>query len=547
MSDRPQQGVGAPFALVIAGLVALLGACVLALAPPAGSLDDAFVVLADARAALGEPSAGSIGGAPVESSTSPLDLLLKMALLASWPGVDPLRGAGWLSLVELAAFAGVSVGVLRRLGVSRGALIIGALGLLTAPGLVESASFRLEGPLFGLVWLLAVSAALAEEPRRALAWGALLAWIRPEGIVLGAAAACLAIPASRGRRVALRIACVVLVAAPVTLFRLVTYGSWAPNTYFAKRSDSVTQEWMDGSVYLAELLASPGGVALVALGVWTAWAGRRSMASSSGDSGCRQPVALWLAVTALVVLVASGGDSYAGARLAAPVGIPIWLGFATCQGGPRPWAMVLGASACALQLISAVGGLSGLAPSSLARLGGALGGPVGMEVFDSEVAALQSAERALDGEVLAHRHLQRLRWFCPEVAVLDLTGLTDPEVARLPAPGQVKFGRDAVAEALGRRVGALHLDPVGIRAVPLAGSPLVAALADPETAVHFGGPPFLSSSLARELASHYTAASYPVPGGFVNLIVREDLAPRFAAQGFTVAGEAGPGGASAGR
>jgi hypothetical protein len=121
---------------------------------------------------------------------------------------------------------------------------------------------------------------------------------------------------------------------------------------------------------------------------------------------------------------------------------------------------------------------------------------------------------------------------------LDLTGLTDRSIARLPAPGQVKFGRDAVEEALRQRAGALHLDPVGVRPVSISTVELVSALASPSVAANFGGPPYLGRDTAARVAAAYVGASFAVPGGVVNLLVRRDLVQRFVEQGFTVSGDA---------
>ncbi|MDG1984235.1 MAG: hypothetical protein P8M11_06700 [Planctomycetota bacterium] len=528
-----------------AGLVGVAGFIVLLLAPPAGSLDDVFVVLADARGWLEQGAAQGGVHAPgsavsVESSTSPVDVLLKAAMLLVFPGADPLRGAGWLALLELASFVVLSVLALRALRVTGAAGACCALGMVTTPGLIEGAAYRLEGPLFGVVWLLLVASALEGRSRWSLAWAALLAWIRPEGMILGAAAAWLARPADRRGSSRAAAACLLVTFVPVTLYRWLRYGALAPNTYFAKRSDLPMQEWMDGSVYAMEVLLSAGGVALVVLAGWTGWCASRGGGAEGLVSGrplgpvTRQGVALTLAALALLVLVASGGDSYAGARLALPVGLPVWLGWACCQRGLGVRFLVLSGMAAGLQIASAVSGSGAPSGDGLERLGRARGGPVGLEIYAAEVEALEAAVRALDGEVIGHRHLQRLRWFSPEAAILDLTGLRDPDIARLPAPGQVTFGRDAVGEALRRRVGALHLDPVGVRPAPLCEVPLVGALSDPGVAAHFGGAPFLERELARRVAAGYVAASRPVHGGYVNLLVRSDLAPRFRAEGFIV-------------
>ena len=153
---RDSDGLGLGMSLGLGLAVTLVGVIVLALAPAAGSLDDVFVVLTEARRLLsgstaGLPGAGFPGsglpGPTVESWTSPVDLLMKVVLLGGWPGADPLRAAGWLALMELLVLVGASVAVLRALSDYRARWPVAAFGLVLAPGLLESAAYRLEGPL----------------------------------------------------------------------------------------------------------------------------------------------------------------------------------------------------------------------------------------------------------------------------------------------------------------------------------------------------------------------------------------------------------------
>ncbi|MGD2018069.1 MAG: hypothetical protein PVJ89_08140 [Planctomycetota bacterium] len=538
-----------PAALLAAVAAASVAWCVLALAPPAGSLDDLFVVLVEARHWVDEQWVGGAarGADAVEGTTSPADVLCKAALLRLDPEGDPVRAAGWFTLGLLGVYAAAAAAALRSLGLGAVAIGVFTLGLLTAPGLLEAASFRLEGPLFALFWLGVVRAAMVRRPRAAAAWSAGLAWVRPEGILLGLAGCWLAAPrevAGRAWRIAAAAAVTVL---PVTIWRLAVHGAWVPNTFHAKRSDRWSQEWMDGAAYLVDVLLTPAGVGLLAiLMVALATSDGRpdpgaAVADGPGGDASAGPASrsvrtgVALAGVAAGVLVASGGDGYAGARLALPVGTPLWLGGAAALAASSTRVGGVALVAAGLQLVGGVTGPWAGDDGALSRMRSAAGGPAGLEVFEPEEEALRAAVAALDGEVFAHRHLQRLRWFCPDAVVLDLTGLTDREVARRPAPGPVRFGRDAVPLAVERGVGAMHLDPVGVRAAPLASADLVRALSDPKVAVHFGGEPYLAPELARRIASRWRGASRPVAGGFVNLLVREDLAERFRQQGFDVA------------
>lgn len=536
MDRAPQRPDGALKAGILTLGVGGAAVLLLALAPPAGSLDDVFVVLTEARRALGAVGEDAWSPAPVDSCTSPADVLLKMALLVAASGQDPLRAAGWLALLEVALFVAVSVRWLSSRVDDLRLRAVCAVGLAGTPGFLESATYRLEGPLFAVLWMLACAAAMDRAPRRAITWGAALAWVRPEGMLLGLAASWLAAGPGLARAGRPRAWAALLVLVPVSAYRWMRFGDWLPNTYRAKRSDDLVQEWMDGSSYAADLLLSPGGLALVLLAVVVGRGARVGRGAGTADHAGRCSAVLGLAGLALAVMVASGGDSYAGARLALPIGVPLWLGLANGHGRVGPRAAV-GVVAALLQAVFLLGTGQAGAPV-VERLRGARGGPAGLEIFGAEERALEAASIALGDEVLAHRHLQRVRWFCPELRVMDLTGLTDREVATMPAPGQVKFGRDAVGLALDKRVGALHLDPVGVRPMALSSVALIAALSDPRVAARFAGPPFLARELAERLDRTYLGASYPVPGGHVNLLVRKDLAGRFQAAGFTVASAA---------
>ena len=103
------------------------------------------------------------------------------------------------------------------------------------------------------------------------------------------------------------------------------------------------------------------------------------------------------------------------------------------------------------------------------------------------------------------------------------------------SPGRVTFGRDAIAYGIELGVGAFFLDALRARPIPLVGESLL-LLADANAALRFLGPPALEPELAARLHELYVPASMPHPGaeGWFNLLVRRDLAARFASSGFLV-------------
>ena len=133
----------------------------------AGSLDDLFVVLHEARGwaahigALPQALEGDAIGRPtVEGATSPADVLVKAICLVVAPSADPLVIAGWVCFGWLAVGALVVAWGAAALGAGRGARADRHRGVVLLLGLIEASSYRLEGALFAVVWAsLLISAA----------------------------------------------------------------------------------------------------------------------------------------------------------------------------------------------------------------------------------------------------------------------------------------------------------------------------------------------------------------------------------------------------
>ncbi|MEM9382720.1 MAG: hypothetical protein AAGB93_22390, partial [Planctomycetota bacterium] len=299
----------------------------------------------------------------MESSTSPLDVVSKVLLLAAFPAVDPLRASGWLALgltaalaVLVANLAGGRARVLLRgtaPGPGRGRLALAgwtalvATGAVLAPGVAEAASYRMEGPLFALAWAGAAWSAATGRLRGLVAWGVLVALTRPEGLLLVPVLGW--IVGGSDRRLALRAAAVgAALAAALTGVRFAVYGALLPNTFHAKSSDSRWNESADGAAYLASAAVTWSGAGVLLLAVGLAATVRRA-----GPPGAPARRLLVLAAVFGAVVVVSGGDGYRGARLAMPVGLTVWLAAAAAgPGRAAPGGRVL-VLALALQ---AVGG-----------------------------------------------------------------------------------------------------------------------------------------------------------------------------------------------
>lgn len=324
-------------------------------------------------------------------------------------------------------------------------------------------------------------------------------------------------------------------------WRIATFGSWAPNSYHAKTSDSRLHEVVDGARYVADVLRGATGdgsdvlaglaaaACLVGLVLPFLPFGRSREASGWGRALAG---AGWIALAALVL---SGGDGYAGTRLFAPVALWSLLATAECasrsSGGVR-------IAAIAVLLTVAGARVVRVAPDAGEKLAAIPSSAWRADDFACGRRVARLLERLLPDAPLAHRHFQQARWFAPDLRVVDLTGLNDRSIARRPAAGSVRFGRSDVAPALEARAGALLLHHALVGVEALADRPLAATLEDPARIARLIGAPPPEPGACDALLAGYRAASLPDVcgrGTWLNLLVRADLAERFRREGFVVA------------
>jgi hypothetical protein len=195
------------------------------------------------------------------------------------------------------------------------------------------------------------------------------------------------------------------------------------------------------------------------------------------------------------------------------------------------------AALAALGTVAAARGAEVL-PGAVPKLRAIAGAPWSEADFACGRVAARRLAEALGGETLAQRHFQQARYFAPDLAVMDLTGINNRAIAHRREPGPVRFGRNAIDTALAERVGALHLPPRIAGRLPLADRPLEQVLAHPDRAALLLGEPVPAGAVAAELLADYRSATLPGicgAGTHLNVLVRSDLAPRFRRAGFTVA------------
>lgn len=514
------------------------GLCWLGTVP--GSLDDLFLVLRAARDPLAR------GDWAVLGCSSLLDVGLKRVVLslavhpevaAPWAGLV-LHGLGcaWLFLECAGAWEASSAapGLTRggRQGSEgpwgRGIRAVGLVALAFAAGALpsEAAAYQLEGPVL-LLSLLGLHRASGRSSPALLAVACVgLSWARPEGALLALAWSLQLAP--RRLRWVGAVSVAVALALWGGLLALLSPLPWPdaalPLSFHVKHGDW-GPEVLAGLSYLAEWLRSPGGLGvLLLLGV-----------GLTGGGGLPSRLAL----LAVVVVVVEGGDGYLGARLWMPAAVLALLGASEALGRAAGGsAGRVAAVALLLVLLDSMGALrEGLrvAPSLVAGQGAGELTPLGLE---RELAAgLRRLQQEAGRELtIVHRDQQVLLWLDPELRVRDASGLSDPEVAALPAPGAVRHGRDAFA-ALAPGGDLMLLDHQRVRAASWTGRSLeVVLLAEADAWI---GPPRTREEVAAWEGEWVTVSLACGEAGWVNALVRRELVEAAGAAGWAVGAEPG--------
>ena len=519
--------------LVPAGLIAVAFANVL-LREGLGPTDDTYIVFVYARHLVeGMGLRYDAAEPPLDGYTSLLNVLMKACLYLIQPR-EMMWLSGWLAavltcLLPITVYAGLAPRAPSMAGKLTIAAVAGALAL--HPWLRQMSGITLDTPqtaLVGVLFVIAVASYAGRGWWRALVVGTLaasaFAIARPDSLLLVPLVYAIDF-ASRRRLHPSALPAFALVLLYVVA-RVLYFGHWAPNTYYAKRSDNWWYEFSDGIAYVARHLSSwqvaVPFVAAVAIGVGTTITMRRRAASPLGRVSL---VAAATAVVATVLVVGSGGDCYKenprflclpltlcfvavaafcaqrGGKVAATLGAGVLLGFA-------------GANVPSL--------ITGLAPSVRARF----------EAF-RDCGLCTVADHCIErlGVLLEQRFpkrtigasdFQSLKWFNDRLRVIDTSGLNDQLVAHKPHPGRNLWGKasyDTLVERgidvyfssmrFARPVSALECDPDTV----LSSSAEYARFTGDTLGVP---PPFIRES--------FTIGSIRICGLFVNFLIRKELA-----------------------
>jgi hypothetical protein len=278
-------------------------------------------------------------------------------------------------------------------------------------------------------------------------WLGIAGLVRPETPLVVAA---LAVDRLHTHRLAATVRWLLVVAAfvaPFLFFRRLYFGSWLPNTYYAKAGDPlpvlIAYGWAYTRGCLASLVPSFGGSGevIVILGGLTlaallafAW---------------RQPALRTEAMVVLAVVVATileGGDWMVLSRFWVPA-LPC-LAMIAGSALLRVSAWHRAGTAAATLLIAAVVG-NGLIAGVRARNGGQglLVNAIGYRHAHREIARFLN-EHGGAGDAVALMDVGMIGWDADRLRVIDITGLTDREIAH--APGGFLDKRFPVSDLLAR-------------------------------------------------------------------------------------------------
>jgi hypothetical protein len=511
-----------------------LGAVVLAGAAPR-NVDDGFIVLVYARH-LAETGHifWNIEDGPVDGFTSMLDMLVKAssALLAP---EDLVRNAHVIAIVAHLGAIGTGAVLACRVFARPLRPWDAALALLAATSfalelaLAQATSYLLESPLFTGLCLLATGLLVSERPRpRALVlvWS-LLALARPEGMLLCAAQAIwFAVVVTRERPLYARIGPGAVLGALVgayLLWHLVYFGALAPNTFYAKSSDSRWNEIVDGAAYVASYARSGVAAAVLAACVFLAPLGALAPRAWRTPAARSRFVGAALTSTfAGLVVVLEGGDSYEGGRfLAAPFALALF-GLACAASGLRGRARFVPALPLALVVVTNL-------PQGTRHLGARLeriaAWPLRANAFGCGLEL--SRVLAARATTVAQTDFQQLKFHRDDLRVIDLMGLNDRGRAHSRKPGPTRWGKGGVASAPATGAEVLELGPIGSHSEPMARHSTARLVRTPSLATAFIGFPIPEEAHAGLVAS-YTPVSIPICGLYFNAFVRNDVAARFA-------------------
>lgn len=405
-------------------------------------------------------------GERVEGFSSPLHLLLMALLLKIAPSVDILFKAKLLGLTFAALALWQTGRLARALGLSDSESVLAQALVAVNNNFALAAVNGMETTLAVCLVLGSVLTFGREMDGRGGVRSALLLFLaqtaRPDAALLLAVLLAARVVLTVRRRLpwwdALGwVSAFLLPTAALLLARYAYYGEFVPNTYYAKQVTS-QYAWQWGPLYLLHPL-SPIRVAWdylrLPVPLWsTQWQALGTVIfwGLALLGGVRR-VAGWQAVLPAIVLAQIafvlhfGGDWMPGWRFVVPV-LPL-LAVLQVQGlgrlRGRGWVRTVAAPAVAAALWIVCAAVSPHNPWSNARFSTSSADllPTDNALGRKWIAASRYIRDVLPpGGVIAYSEMGYAGYSNPDKAFIDVRGLTDREIARLPASYKGTWGVD---------------------------------------------------------------------------------------------------------
>lgn len=498
--------------------------------------DDVFIVLVYAKHFLASGTFyWNIQDGNLDGFTSLLDLLLKSLASAAYPQ-DRLAAVWWLNLLFHLAIPllGMVLVTSFQEGISGARRLLppllAGLALATNESLAVSAASLLEGPLFVVLTLSALILVL-RKPVPSIPFILLLCLLplaRPEGTAFSLLLGCWYFYIYREDSTFKRMLPLALFMTFIGVFivwRLYTFGYWAPNTYYAKTSVNRLNEIKDGLAYVWAYAHSPAGgllslvvLILPSLAVIRRW--------HSQAARLRFILLALSGVSMMGVVILAGGDSYNGSRFmhlnATLAIIAMACAISGLQGHWKGLPLTVLATLLIVQLLVDFPQLE-RKQDTVQNLW-----PISEQNFGCDRWIAEKLSPMLNGLTVAQSDYQMFKYFADEVQVIDLHGLNDREIAHQPWERPVKWGKFNVLSGLernpdiwffGYHIGsttALPINKVGMRA----------ALSKPEIYNKSFG--YSATAKGREmLIDRYRPVTMTCGPKVYNFLIEKSHIPRF--------------------
>jgi hypothetical protein len=500
-----------------------------------GPSDDTYIVFIYARNFLENFGLYfNVQDGPVDGFTSLLDVFVKCFLYL----IDPNRAYLWASIS--AAFISTLIPVLiflmlfnrTKVGIDKVILIFGALLFGTHHIIHSLTANPLETPhfvLFGTAYIMAFGLSKPSCSRFDVtlitSLGILWLLARPEAMALMVVAQFAYYLVHRQVHPSVKPTLIFIVG--YIAWRYYMFGHWAPNTYYAKRSDYFWNEVLDGYSFLRSHLSNLQITVPLALATaivsWLIIFRARIVRS---DLVCLTFVSGSTAVIGALMTVPSGGDSYVSnprfLALQVTLSVVCALSFAL---NFRRLNFLVGLTLLAALGIKLYHGWPMMrwnAPFTIYNdLNVVLSDHYRENQCDAELAAILSSK--FPNKKIGQTDFQKLKYMANDLWVIDLHGLNDQEVAHSSFPIQNLWGKFNWSTVTMKDVDLVFVSFDFRQPYSVEGVNPSEVMTNEQLFYKYTGWSFAVSDLA--VRNDYTLASIGVCNEYYNFLIKKSLLP----------------------